>query len=434
MNIVQDGEKNVRVYDSEDFLLMGADANTTIKVHTDANNYVQCGEASNIRCSERNAVCVDAQDSNAPYGTCVCQSDYIGDLFACLPSDEVRDFLASGEAPAGRVILAQDQYDAEIDETASDDGREGDRLESQDAAGGEALADEASDEDSARWPGGSRPAPDVNQNIPLIDISDGRLATSAVIFTLLLLVCLQGCRRYRILMKFAAEQRRLARNRIHDEGDEYDTRPRVGRRRASHDGFSEDEGSDGVDYGSEARPRRSLMWLHDHARMREEAGGARDVEEGGRHGRSAAARRRARELLDQIEALDRFARMQRDEQEIRAPQPPPPVALPEHLRRPALPGEVKEEVPEGLECCICMEQIRCVSASALAPPSPRVLVAPAPLRSTASSLNSDPGRESQTRLEPCGHTDLCHGCAQHLFSVGAKCPMCRGAITAVIRT
>ena len=52
-----------------------------------------------------------------------------------------------------------------------------------------------------------------------------------------------------------------------------------------------------------------------------------------------------------------YQRMQRDEQEIRAPQPPPPVALPEHLRRPALPGEVKEEVPEGLECCICMEPV-----------------------------------------------------------------------------
>jgi len=80
------------------------------------------------------------------------------------------------------------------------------------------------------------------------------------------------------------------------------------------------------------------------------------------------------------------------------PAPPPPIALPKHI---SLPGAVpKEDIPEGQECAICMEAKK-------------------------SSI-----------LQPCGHNDLCFGCAEHLWKhTDPKiCPICRTQISGVTKS
>ena len=81
------------------------------------------------------------------------------------------------------------------------------------------------------------------------------------------------------------------------------------------------------------------------------------------------------------------------------PRAPAQVAMPPHL----LPGAVNSdgddgsahEVDEDQECCVCFS-----------------------------------ARQAAT-LQPCGHSQLCRGCALFLKENGAMCPMCRHVITAV---
>uniref|UniRef100_A0A6U4LBZ0 RING-type domain-containing protein n=1 Tax=Hemiselmis andersenii TaxID=464988 RepID=A0A6U4LBZ0_HEMAN len=75
------------------------------------------------------------------------------------------------------------------------------------------------------------------------------------------------------------------------------------------------------------------------------------------------------------------------------PQEPQPVSLPDHLM---IPGRVPDSsVAEGEECAVCMEQAK------------------------------------GAKLEPCGHRDLCYGCAEHIRKHGGDCPMCRAKIQSV---
>jgi len=82
------------------------------------------------------------------------------------------------------------------------------------------------------------------------------------------------------------------------------------------------------------------------------------------------------------------------------PTAPARVAMPAHL----LPGAVNnqggdkmelEDIAEGEECCVCFA-----------------------------------ARQS-ARLNPCGHQDLCVGCAEFMLHNSPYCPMCRSPITSV---
>jgi len=75
------------------------------------------------------------------------------------------------------------------------------------------------------------------------------------------------------------------------------------------------------------------------------------------------------------------------------PTPPPAASLPDHL---LLPGRAMEaNLAEEQECVVCMEQ------------------------------------KNGAELRPCGHKDMCFGCANHIFKSGGHCPMCRAVIASV---
>mmetsp|Transcript_38527 Transcript_38527/g.121417 ORF Transcript_38527/g.121417 Transcript_38527/m.121417 type:complete len:375 (+) Transcript_38527:746-1870(+) len=78
---------------------------------------------------------------------------------------------------------------------------------------------------------------------------------------------------------------------------------------------------------------------------------------------------------------------------LQPPTEPQPISLPQHLK---LPGTVpRTEVEEGEECAVCMEMAK------------------------------------NAILFPCGHQDLCIGCAEHIKNNGGTCPVCRHKIQAV---
>jgi hypothetical protein len=75
------------------------------------------------------------------------------------------------------------------------------------------------------------------------------------------------------------------------------------------------------------------------------------------------------------------------------PTPPPVASLPDHL---LLPGRaVEANLAVEQECVVCMEQ------------------------------------RNGAELRPCGHKDMCFGCANHIFKSGGHCPMCRAVIASV---
>uniref|UniRef100_A0A7S0HQT2 RING-type domain-containing protein n=1 Tax=Hanusia phi TaxID=3032 RepID=A0A7S0HQT2_9CRYP len=82
-------------------------------------------------------------------------------------------------------------------------------------------------------------------------------------------------------------------------------------------------------------------------------------------------------------------------QDLLPPAPPPPISLPAHL----LPGAVPPRSTEDLsaECCICFEE------------------------------------REQARLLPCGHSEICYGCAEHIKKSAGSCPVCRVKIVSVAR-
>ena len=172
--------------------------------------------------------------------------------------------------------------------------------------------------------------------------------------------------------------------------------------------------------GLVATPMNSLFWRHARERARQrQASDRREMElaEQGlqaivQNGRIVAVVALNRHDDQQLPAHDRLRGMGIDplgglQDEAYAMQPgslpwelwvQAPAArdsLPEHVRKAALPGEVQEEVPEGSECAVCMI---C---------------------------------EKNTRLHPCGHQDLCRGCAEHIHATLAMCPVCRAPIASV---
>ena len=41
-------------------------------------------------------------------------------------------------------------------------------------------------------------------------------------------------------------------------------------------------------------------------------------------------------------------------------------------------------------------------------------------------------KPKEVRLEPCGHTDLCHSCAERIHSSISTCPLCRAGIKDIV--
>jgi len=397
---LSDRSSNHRRYSNNDILLAGQAGMVNATIEVLAHRYVPCLQAEFIRCGERNARCMDVLKAGSWSATCACNAGYYGDGFACLPNGvnyTNTDFLGQSfpsndeeRQPVGTGY----PYTGGSSSTPSTAAPTLDR--------GESVPPQTGAPTPSTLPHEDQPLPDASQES--WSVLDTRIAMIVLVLALSAVLCLQ-CRRYKRLMIMLVHRRRGG-NRIASDNPS----PSGGRRR-----------SDGQLSLSELRRARQEARLDTHAWVHNFAGGAsnaarhevagssnplslerqfelmqiRQIHEDARRRQGGRASRREAELEAALAASVEWGSL-RGIFSGGPPQAPPPVALPEHLMLPGT-ASAKEEIPDGEECAVCME------------------------------------RRRGCTLHPCGHADLCDGCAEHIFANKGHCPMCRGKIDSVTR-
>lgn len=410
---LMDSASNYRQYQSSDLFMMQqrGDLNATFSVTSDLHK--RCSEvASTTRkvdeCSSHHASCYDATmpASGFKYAACQCDPGYYGDTFNCFENG--RNYT---NVDAQGTVVSPNDLPRPSENSPSPAGGQSDR-----------------DKADQQWVPSSPPIATPSPAPPVLPTytgwtgADTRIATSIISAALVTFICFQ-CRRHIRRLKIRLGRRTSRDPRIHPATELQD----FGLSPQSVVGLL---GPDVQRRMMQQRQRLDQMqWVHD---MRDRQ----------RSQDPAAARRRHSEeqqfeqlqlqqILDAEEEINRLrgsmampGRMHRQlrmmagrgsdaldrnlEREIsrfilgtslrlpaapREPQEPPPVSLPEHL---LLPGRVQDaDLGEGQECAVCMEM------------------------------------RNGAEVTPCGHKDLCYGCAQHIWKSGGVCPMCRGKISSV---
>eukprot|EP00286_Rhodomonas_abbreviata_P015309 CAMPEP_0181325472 /NCGR_PEP_ID=MMETSP1101-20121128/20945_1 /TAXON_ID=46948 /ORGANISM="Rhodomonas abbreviata, Strain Caron Lab Isolate" /LENGTH=523 /DNA_ID=CAMNT_0023433785 /DNA_START=415 /DNA_END=1986 /DNA_ORIENTATION=+ len=413
--ILQDSDSNLRIYDSEDLFYFGPNVNSTVQIF--GNHYVVCSDAERLHCEDRNAECKNVQPSmhypESIFATCRCKQGYLGNSLVCVQESEMTDFLDRFERPHGTWHIPEQESPQRNENYDTSNSGKDSKKDSSQQNGGENPSEkqerpseqQESEDRSSRSPTFTRP--DYNPN-PTDSNSqkeeedgvslewsaeDSKVVGIVLACTLISGLCYQGVKHHKLLWTFAFLKRSGRR-----------TNARIAPSRAALHGMASIQSpNDASNYawrhdftGSGRRQRTLPEW-------REPSGRDEAVDQRPNEGRRSRGARNPVALWD-VDDLDPMTRAIFFSTELMqphmilvhgAPQPPPPVALPRHL---TLPGAVPvENIPEGQECAICME-----------------------------------ARKSAV-LMPCGHTDLCLGCAEHLLSntSTAICPICRTRIHSV---